>query len=141
MSTNITNTMCGIAIFIAFAVGVIITLILKVTFNNYEHSHKSSQVKTPGPPRLFASALSYYSGNPVENMDVTLKSSCSETFDYIIKYVDKIPITWCIMAMKYAVQLSGTVGQETSYFLDQLEEKPTKDVIVFTAQKLKELVC
>lgn len=95
----------------------------------------------PYPPRLFASALSYLSGNPVENMDVTLKSSCGETFDYIKKYIDIIPLDWGVAAIKYAVQLSGTVGSEVSDILDQLNQKKTKAMVLYACDKLKGIVC
>lgn len=95
----------------------------------------------PNPPRLFASAMNYVSGNPIETVDVTLKSSCAETFDYILTYADNIPTEWAISVIKYVVQLFGTIGPEINEVLDQLDKTKSKAAIKYACETLKKLIC
>lgn len=134
--------MTDLKFIITLLLGLLIIAIVVFIFVKYGIPQGYQEEESiPIPPRLFTSSLSYLSGNPVENMDPTLKASCNETFDYIRKYIDSIPPDWAIAAIKYAIQLAGVVGPEISDIMDQLNLRPTRAVILYACDKLKSVVC
>lgn len=92
------------------------------------------------PPHLFELALS--TNHDIEGSDlITLLSDCHKTFDYIKKYVDKIPLDQSIQVIRYIIKISGFVGQETDEILNQLKDKKTRSMVLYACDKLKPKVC
>ena len=95
---------------IIFAVGIIVLILAVVAIiaiNGKKNDFEALDMSVPLPPPMFLNAIAFASdptGDTLK-MDVTLKANCSETFDYIQKFIDVIPLSWAITAIKYAIQI------------------------------------
>ena len=133
-------------IIFAFSAIVLVIVIVAIIAINNKTPFESLDVKVPIPPPMFLNAIAYASDekNPSEitlKTDLTLKANCSETFDYIEKFIDFIPLSWAVTAIKYVIQVSGSSNAQIAEILNQLDEKQTKAVVVSACKKLRELLC
>lgn len=94
--------------------------------------------QVPLPPRPISSLLSYLSGNQTADFDTTLMAYCTEYFDYIIKYIDRIPTNWVAKTIIIAVKKSGFTGKNINEALNYVtSSNPTKADVIAACKKIR----
>lgn len=95
----------------------------------------------PSPPRMIVATIENINAVPMNYLDVSVMASCSETLDYLQKFIDFLPFELVISTLKFAIKTSGASGAIVDKIIEQLDKNPSKESVLDAISKLRGIIC
>lgn len=97
--------------------------------------------KLPPPPRMIVATIENMNAVPMNYLDVSIMASCSDTLDYLQKFISILPLELVISTLKYAIKASGASGAIVDKIIEQLDKNPSKESVLDAIAKLRGIIC